>query len=118
MTTTFKRRRKKKKDGWKGAIFFNDVVFEHKMFWYMIEQERKHNTEMGVEKKSLEEEKKLLEEEKKSIANKMATGNLPYDELQKLSERILVIDQLLGDQGRQGRVADAHQAIIGEYLAD
>ena len=28
----------------------------------------------------------------------MATGNLPFEELQKLSERIIVIEQLLGEK--------------------
>lgn len=44
---------------------------------------------------TLEKEMPELETEKKEITAKMGTGNLPFEELQKLSERIIVIDQLL-----------------------
>jgi len=47
---------------------------------------------------TLEKEMPSLEEEKNTITHKMGTSNLPYEELQKLSERILVIDQLLGEK--------------------
>ncbi len=46
----------------------------------------------------LEKEMPALAEEKKSITLKMEIGNLPYEDLQKMSERIIVIDQLLGDK--------------------
>ncbi len=47
---------------------------------------------------SLEKEMPALEEEKRNITDKMGTGSLGFDELQKLSERIIVIDQLLEEK--------------------
>ncbi len=44
---------------------------------------------------TLEKEMPELEAEKKSITEKMGSGTLSFDELQAISERILVIDQLL-----------------------
>ena len=46
----------------------------------------------------LEKEMPELEKEKQSITDTMGTGNLSFEELQKLSERIIVIDQLLGEK--------------------
>jgi ATP-binding cassette subfamily F protein uup len=40
----------------------------------------------------------LLEKEKNDITEKMASGNLPYEELQKLSTRITEITQLLEEK--------------------
>ena len=46
----------------------------------------------------LEKEMPSLEQEKQSITDKMGTGNLPFEELQKMSERIIAIDALLGEK--------------------
>lgn len=46
----------------------------------------------------LEKEMPELEAEKKKITEEMGTGNLPFEQLNKLSERIIVIDQLLGEK--------------------
>ena len=46
----------------------------------------------------LEQEMPALQKEKISLEEKMNTGDLSYDELQKASERILVITQLLDEK--------------------
>lgn len=43
----------------------------------------------------LEKEMPELENEKKKIADTMGSGNLPFEELQQLSERIIEIDKIL-----------------------
>jgi ATP-binding cassette subfamily F protein uup len=47
---------------------------------------------------SLEKEMQALEEEKKNITDEMSMGNLPFEELQKLSERLIVINGLLEEK--------------------
>jgi ATP-binding cassette subfamily F protein uup len=49
------------------------------------------------ELESLEKEMPLLQEEKKKLEEKMS-GNIPYDELQKASDRISVIMQQLDEK--------------------
>jgi ATP-binding cassette subfamily F protein uup len=44
---------------------------------------------------SLEKDIPALTAEKKSIAEKMASGNLPFEELQQLSVRVLEVEKLL-----------------------
>jgi ABC transport system ATP-binding/permease protein len=46
----------------------------------------------------LEKEMPELEKEKNAITEKMGSGTLSFEELQKLSERILVIDQLMEEK--------------------
>jgi ATP-binding cassette subfamily F protein uup len=46
----------------------------------------------------LEKEMPQLEEEKRAITDTMGTGNASFDELQKMSARILTIDQLLEEK--------------------
>ncbi len=43
----------------------------------------------------LEKDIPALTAEKKSIAEKMGSGNLPFEELQKLSVRVLEVEGLL-----------------------
>jgi ATP-binding cassette subfamily F protein uup len=40
----------------------------------------------------------ILEAEKKTIAEKMSLGNLGFEELQKLSDRLIVINKLLEEK--------------------
>ncbi len=44
---------------------------------------------------NLEKEIRLLEEEKKALAAKMSTTNLPFEELQKISEKMIVVTHSL-----------------------
>ena len=46
----------------------------------------------------LEKEIPQLTQEKKSITEKMASGALPFDEIQKLSVRILEVEKLLDEK--------------------
>lgn len=46
----------------------------------------------------LEKEMPELENEKKTITDKMGSGNLPFEELQQLSERMIIIGQLLEEK--------------------
>ena len=64
----------------------------------VVSVKKKMNFKEKREFDMLEKEMPVLEGEKKIITNKMGTGNLPFDELQKLSERIIAIDQLLGEK--------------------
>jgi ATP-binding cassette subfamily F protein uup len=50
------------------------------------------------EKEILEKEMPELEAEKETITQKMGSGNLGFEELQKLSERIIVINNLMGEK--------------------
>ena len=47
---------------------------------------------------TLEKDIAALEEEKKTITEKMSTGNLGFEELQKLSERLIAISKLLEEK--------------------
>ncbi len=44
---------------------------------------------------NLEKELRLLEEEKKALTEKMSIPNLPFEELQKISEKMIVVTQSL-----------------------
>ena len=46
----------------------------------------------------LEKEMPALEDEKKTITEKMSTGNLPYNEINELSDRMIVITRLLEEK--------------------
>jgi ATP-binding cassette subfamily F protein uup len=60
-----------------------------------IEEKRKLSYKEKRELESLQEEIGRLEKEKKETTDKLNSGNLSFEELQKLSERIGKIDELL-----------------------
>ncbi len=63
-----------------------------------VVQKKKMSFKEKREFELLEKEMPELEKEKQTITHTMGDGKIAFDELQKLSERILVIDQLLGEK--------------------
>ena len=64
----------------------------------VAEKKKKLTYKEQREFEQLEKEIPALEQEKADVSEKMATPNLPYDELQKLSARITEVTQLLEEK--------------------
>ena len=64
----------------------------------VAEKKKKLSYKEQREFEQLEKEIPALEQEKADVSEKMATPNLPYDELQKLSARITEVTQLLEEK--------------------
>lgn len=64
----------------------------------VVSIKKKMNFKEKREFEMLETEMPSLEEEKNTITEEMSIGNLPFDELQKLSERLIVINELLEEK--------------------
>ena len=62
----------------------------------MEKQGRKLSFKEKQEFENIEKEIAKLEAEKLTIADEMSDGNLPFDQIKKLSDRLIVIDKELG----------------------